>query len=211
MTAAEPDWLRWGKELAAIAQIGLTYATENHFDRDRYARVREIATAMLAANGSVGEPELLAIWQSEEGYATPKVDVRAFVRNADGHVLLVQERSDERWTLPGGWADINESAGNVAAREVWEEAGVTVRAVRLLALLDRSEQGHRPLFPFHVYKSFFHCAYIAGEPHGSDETLDARWFPLDALPPLSETRVLPHQIRRMAQLADDPTLPADFD
>jgi ADP-ribose pyrophosphatase YjhB (NUDIX family) len=209
----EPDWLRWGKELAAIAQIGLTYAGDNHFDRDRYGRIREIATEMLASNGNLGAGELLALWQSEEGYATPKVDVRAFVQNQAGEVLLVQEKSDGLWTLPGGWADVNESAASVAAREAWEEAGLHVHAVRLLAALDRSVQGHRPAFPFHVYKLFFLCSLDepAAEPHGSDETLDARWWPLDALPPLSEGRILPRQILRLAALTADPSLPPDFD
>jgi len=209
---SEPDWLRWGKELAAIAQTGLTYAGENHFDRDRYLRIQEIAAEILAtSSGTMSAPELLTLWAREEGYATPKIDVRAFVRNSAGDVLLVQEKSDGRWALPGGWADVNESPGRVAAREVWEEAGVTVRTVRLLALLDRSEQGHRPLFPFHVYKAIFQCEYIEGVPQGSDETLDAGWFPVTSLPPLSEGRILPHQIARMAFLAANPAHPPDFD
>jgi ADP-ribose pyrophosphatase YjhB (NUDIX family) len=211
MTQHETDWLRWGKELAAIAQIGLTYVGDNQYDRERYERIREIATEILATNGGVGKAELLAIWQSEEGYATPKVDVRAFVQNGEGAVLLVQERADGLWSLPGGWADVNESAASVAAREVWEEAGVTVQARRLLAVLDRSVQGHRPSFAFHVYKMFFQCELLSGEPVAGEEALDAGWFALDALPPMSEGRILPRQVLRMAELAANPSLPPDFD
>lgn len=211
MNSPEPDWLRWGKELAALAQSGIAYSAEKPFDMERYLRIRQIAADILASKGSMDAPQLMALLNREEGYATPKVDIRAFVQKSGGEVLLVQEKVDSRWTLPGGWADVNDTPGQVAAREVWEEACVTVRPVRLLAMLDRSAQGQKPPFPFHIYKVFFQCEMVAGEPAPGSETLAASWFPLTALPPLSEGRVLPRQIARMAELVANPTLPPDFD
>lgn len=207
----EPQWLLWAKELSAIAQIGLTFCGDSHYDRDRYLRIREIAAEMVASNGEIGYPEALAGFARGDGYATPKVDVRAVIFDSQQHLLLVQERTDERWTLPGGWADVNEPPSRVAEREVFEEAGIDVRATRLLAVLDRSVQGHIPHFAFHVYKMFILCEQVGGTLSASDETLAADWFAEDAIPPLSETRVLPGQIARMFALARDPSLPPDFD
>ncbi len=206
----EPAWLRWAKELQNLAQAGLTYS-ENPFDHTRYARILEIAAAIMASGGAIGAEAMLAIWRLEEGYTTPKVDVRAVVFDEQARVLLVRERLDGLWTLPGGWADPNDSPKGVAAREVREEACVEVRPTRLLAVYDRSVQGHTPLFPFHVYKLFIHCEWVSGTPSAGDETTDAGWFAEDAIPPLSEGRVLPHQIARMYQLWRDPSLPPDLD
>lgn len=207
----EPSWLRWAKELSAIAQIGLTYSSENHFDRDRYTRVREIAAEILGSGGDIGVAEALAGFEKEEGYTTPKVDVRAVVFDDRQRILLVQEKSDGLWTLPGGWADVNESPSGVAVREVREEAGLEVRPLRLLAVLDRSVQSQRPLFPFHVYKLFIECQYVSGTPAGSDETLAAAFFAEDAIPPLSEGRVLPRHVVRMFEHMRNPSLATDLD
>jgi ADP-ribose pyrophosphatase YjhB (NUDIX family) len=206
----EPPWLRWAKELHALAQAGLTYS-ENHFDLDRYRRLREIAAEIMASGGAIGAGEMLEVWRLEEGYATPKVDVRAVVLDDGGRVLLVQEKSDGLWTLPGGWADPNDSPRDVAAREVREEASVEVRPVRLLALLDRTVQGHTPLFPFHVYKAFILCEWLGGDPAPGSETAGAGWFEPANLPPLSLGRILPQQIARMVELAAEPSTPPDLD
>jgi ADP-ribose pyrophosphatase YjhB (NUDIX family) len=206
----EPAWLRWAKELQNLAQAGLTYS-ENHFDRTRYARILEIAAEIMAAGGAIGADEMLAVWRLEDGYTTPKVDVRAVVFDDQERILLVQEKADGLWTPPGGWADPNDSPKAMAAREVREEAGVEVRPVRLLAVYDRSVQGHRPFHPFHTYKLFIHCAWVSGTPTPGDETLNAGWFAEDAIPPLSESRILPRQIARMYELWRDPSLPPDLD
>ncbi len=209
-TAHDPAWLRWAKEINGIAQAGLTYS-QNEYDLERYAHLMAVAADIMAAGGAIGADEMLAHWALQDGYATPKVDIRAIVFNAQGQILLVQEKADGGWAPPGGWADPNDSPSNVAVREVSEEAHVTVRALRLLALLDRSVQGHQPPFPYHIYKTFILCEYLDGTPTGSHETLDAAWFNMDALPPLSKSRILPHQLARMAELARNPALPPDLD
>lgn len=211
----DPNWLRWARELHAIAQIGLTYATDSVFDRQRYERVMEIAAEIMANSGNLDAPAALDLWDKERphGYLTPKLDVRAFVFDAQERILLVHELADGRWAPPGGWADVNESASTVAVRESWEEAGVTVEPVKLIALLDRSEQGHTPPFPFHVYKAYFLCRMIdpTQQPHGSEETSEAAFFAENDLPELSLGRILPSQIAMAYRHLRNQALPTEFD
>ena len=185
--------LEIAKELAAIAQTG-GHFTEGHYDKERYQRLGELAAVLLASCSDVPAAKILAWNKQEFGYATPKVDVRAFI--ADGNrVLLVREDADEgRWTLPGGWADVNESPSQSVVREVEEESGYAAKVLRLLAVLDRERQGHVPPFPYHVYKLFFHCEIVGGAPRASFESSGSAFFPKDALPPLSVSRVLAKQI-----------------
>jgi ADP-ribose pyrophosphatase YjhB (NUDIX family) len=204
------DTLSIARELQALAQTGLHY-TEGHYDRERYARIREIAAEILAANSTTPAAEILRWNSAEFGYATPKVDVRGFVMR-EGRVLLISEAADGgRWTLPGGWADVNESPAESAAREVWEETGYTCRVARLLAVYDREKQGHQPRFPFHAYKLFFHCELTGGAPQTGHETLAVDFFPPDALPELSVSRVTAAQIQRFAAKLATGDVTTDFD
>ncbi len=206
----EPEWLRWARELQAIAQIGLTYSAENHFDVERYTRVREIAAEIMASGAGLEKHAVLDLTCGETGYATPKVDVRGVVFR-DDRILLVKEVADGGWTLPGGWADVNESPGESVVREVREESGYETRPVKLLAVYDRSKQGHRPAFPFHVYKLFILCALTGGEPATSRETSAVGFFAEHDLPELSLSRVTPTQVRRLFEHRRHPGWPADFD
>ncbi len=205
----EPAWLERARELCAIAQSGLTYATDQ-FDVQRYEAVRRIAAEMMAV-GSGDERALIeGLFASETGHATPKVDVRGAVFRGDS-ILLVRERSDGLWALPGGWADVNETPREAVEREVLEESGYRARAVALVAAYDRSRQGHPPA-PFSAYKLFFLCEDSDGPERDPDgEIEEVGFFPESALPDLSLTRVLPSQVYRLFQHHRDPSLPADFD
>lgn len=182
------------KELTAIAQTG-THFSKDEYDQQRYKRVSQLAADLLASCSDVSATEIYA-WSNEEfGYATPKVDVRAFITDGEDRVLLVREDADAgRWTLPGGWADVNESPSESVIREVEEESGYLVRSIRLLAVFDRERQGHVPPFPYHVYKIFFHCEIVGGEPRSTNESSESAFFAEDELPELSTSRVLPKQI-----------------
>ena len=208
----EPRWVNWAKRIQAIAQIGLTYATDP-FDRERYAALRELALEMMEAHldlRDAGERlTLRELFASETGYPTPKVDVRAAVFDGD-RVLLVRERSDGRWALPGGWADVGCSPREMAVREVAEEAGYQVRPVRLLAVWDNARHHQRPV-PFAIYKICIACELTGGECRTGTETGAVGWFPMDGLPPLSVTRVTPEQLRRLYYLWTHPELPPEFD
>jgi ADP-ribose pyrophosphatase YjhB (NUDIX family) len=205
----EANWIDWAKRLNAIAQNGLTFA-QNSFDVERYEAVRRIAAEILAAGSDVDVPHVLDLLSHDAGYATPKVDVRAAIFRDDA-LLLVKERDDGRWTLPGGWADVGEAPGENVAREVAEECGYQVHVVKLLAVYDRSQHPHEPPFPFHVYKLFFRCDIVGGEGALHYETSDAAFFRSGALPPLSLTRVTPDEIDRMFEHHRHPDWPTDFD
>jgi ADP-ribose pyrophosphatase YjhB (NUDIX family) len=202
-------WLSWARELQAIGQIGVTYARDP-FDRQRFERLGVIATEIAESVSDTNPTLLRAVLENQTGYATPKVDVRAACfRNEE--VLLVQERSDGSWTLPGGWADVNESATECVKREVLEESGFLVRIQKLAAVLDRDKHRHEPPFLFHVYKMFFVCEVVGGASKPSMETTAAEFFPVAKLPPLSISRVLPEQVRRMYEHWRNPLLPTDYD
>lgn len=186
--------LEIARELAAIAQTGAHFA-KDPFDAERYERLRHLAALLLSGGSDAAAGQILAWSKAEFGYATPKVDVRAFIAQGN-RVLLVREDADEgRWTLPGGWADVNETPSESVVREVEEESGYSVKVVRLLGVLDRERQGHVPPFPYHVYKLFFQCEIVGGAPRANRESSECAFFARDSLPPLSVSRVLPQQIR----------------
>jgi ADP-ribose pyrophosphatase YjhB (NUDIX family) len=206
--STDPRWLEWTKRLSAAAQNGLAYNTDP-FNVERYESIRAIATEMMAA-GVGGDPAVIRdLMDREVGHATPKVDVRGVVIREE-RVLLVRERAEGLWSLPGGWADIYDTPSEATVREIYEESGYRTRAVKLLALYDRNRQGHPPM-PFHAYKVFFLCELLGGEAATSAETDEVGFFPLDGLPPLSIGRVTETQIRRFFEHHRDPDLPTDFD
>ena len=212
-----PKTVAWAQKLQAIAQTGLHY-NPPPFDRERYEHVGEIAAEMMNATGSADLDTIRALFDAQSGHATPKTDVRGVVFR-DGCILLVQEKLDgNRWTLPGGWADIGESAGEAVVREIYEESGYSTRAVKLLALYDRNKHEHPP-YPFHAYKAFFRCELSDAERRidpaqtgaSFTETGEVGWFAEDALPELSVGRVTQVEIVRFFQHLRQPDLPTDFD
>jgi ADP-ribose pyrophosphatase YjhB (NUDIX family) len=206
----EPNWLAWAKQLAALAQNGLTFS-ESPYEIERYEKIRQIATEMMAAGSGIDATSIVQLLAGERGYATPKVDVRGAVFR-ENKILLVGERLDNgAWTLPGGWADPCQSPSEAVAREVVEESGFEVRVTKLAAVYDRSAHPHRPPMPFHVFKLFFLCEITGGQPTTSHETTAVDFFPEDGIPPLSVSRTLPFQIARMFDHHRDPSLPTDFD
>ena len=204
----EPQWLTIAREVRAIAQTGLTF-TADGFDHQRYRRLQELA-ALLLAQGSAGHESILQLLRQEKGYATPKVDVRgaAFV---DGRVLMVREISDGKWTLPGGWADVNQSAGECVVREIAEESGFKARALKLAAVYDYQRSGHPAHHIDSIYKMFFICEIVGGAACASDETSEVAFFSRDELPPLSLGRTTAAQIDRMFHHREHLELATDFD
>lgn len=200
--------IQWAQKIQAMAQTGLTYA-QDPYDRERYEALRGIAAEMLAAPLGAETAELVGLFRREEGYATPKVDVRGVVIQ-EGRVLLVRERSDGLWTLPGGWADVGDAPSHAVEREIREESGYEAQATKLLALYDRNLHGHPPM-AFHVYKAFFRCEITGGAASVSSETDGVDFFALNALPPLSVERITQPQIARFFDHARHPDWPTDFD
>ncbi len=204
----QPNWLHWAQQIQALAQAGLTY-TEGVYDRERYLALQHIAAEMMAFGSNGNTQQILDLFTQESGYPTPKIDVRGVVFR-DGKILLVKERADGRWTLPGGWADVGDSPAECAVREIREESGFDARAVKLLAIYDRSRHGH-PVHPNYVYKLFFLCELLGGTAVPSIETEAVDFFAVDNLPPLSLSRVTAVQIQRMFDHYRHPEWPTDFD
>jgi ADP-ribose pyrophosphatase YjhB (NUDIX family) len=203
-------WMEWVRALQAISQTGLHFS-EDPYDRERYEQVGGIAAEILAKHSTLSEEQILELNALEFGYATPKIDVRGVVFR-DDKILLVREIMDEgRWTLPGGWADPNETPSLSVEREVVEESGFQVRALKLLAVYDRDTQGHKPPFPCTVYKLFFLCEIVGGEPRTNKEVSEIAFFGKDEIPELSQSRVTETQIKRLFEHFRNPDLPTDFD
>ena len=205
----EPAWLLWARELQALAQSGLTFST-NGYDIERYHRLRAIAAEMLSHGSGTPAPRISALFEQDVGYPTPKVDVRAAAFR-DDRILMVREISDGRWTLPGGWADVNQSARECVEREVLEESGFSARATKLAGVFDYRRQGHAVAHPYSIYKLFFLCEITGGSARASIETSEVGFFALDALPELSRGRANEAQIALMFAHRADPGLPAEFD
>jgi ADP-ribose pyrophosphatase YjhB (NUDIX family) len=198
-------------KLSALAQDGLTYGADA-YDLDRYRQMSRMATELLAAISARPAAELAIELGRDSGYATPKVDVRGAIFDDEQRVLLTQEKTDGRWSLPGGWADPGDSPSSAVTREVLEETGYRAEAVKLIACWDREIQQNPPPLPVHVYKLFFLCRPDgARQAPAALETLDVGWFGMDELPPLSLGRVNHRQLGRALAHHLDPSLPTEFD
>jgi ADP-ribose pyrophosphatase YjhB (NUDIX family) len=200
---------KWITQLQAIAENGLNY-TEDAFDKARYAELMKLCAEMAASNPPSHPDKLLQFFMNDIGHATPKLAIRGIIFNQAKEILLVKERSDSCWTPPGGWADVNESPSEAVVREVFEETGLRVKAVKLLALYDKQKHDHPPEWP-HVYKAFFLCEWLDGNFTINDEISDIRFFNIDSLPTLSAPRITAAQLQRFFAFQEKPHWPTDFD
>jgi len=203
-----PQWLRWIKNLQAIAQDGLTYS-EDDYDLGRYERLRSLASEMLAAHSTGTLEQATELLALEKGPATPKVDVRAAVFRED-RILLIKEPGEGGWSVPGGWADVGEAPSEAAARETLEESGYRVKPVRLLAAYDRDRRGHPPI-AYHVYKLVYLCEVLDSVALQDVDADGVRFFGDDEIPELSLTRVTRAQISRFFEQYRGKDQSADFD
>ena len=187
--AAAPDLLRWSEALAGIARTGLAF-TENLYERERFQEVLHVAADIRAAAGAdIGEDveaaPLVQEWMrgignGVAGYVTPKVAVGAVVGNDRSELLLVQRADNGVWLYPTGWADVGYSASEIAVKEVFEETGMEVEPVRLIAVLDGLRLGFTKV---PLYSLVFHCRVVGGELRGHPlECTDVGWFAEGSLP-----------------------------
>jgi len=202
---------RIGIKLSALAQDGLTYGADE-YDLDRYRQLSRLAVELFSVLSGQPAAELAIELGRDSGYATPKIEVRGAIFDDDERVLLMREKIDGRWLLPGGWADPGDAPSAAVTREILEETGYHSSAVKLIACWDREVQGNPPPLPVHVYKLFFLCRRDGVvQPPAVLETLEVGWFGLGALPPLSLGRVNHRQLERALAHHRDPSLPTEFD
>lgn len=202
------QWLSYIQRIRALAQNGLAYSP-NKYDIDRYEELRQISEAMLADLTGISVERIADIFKDEKGYATPKVDVRGVIFKDNG-ILMVREKIDDCWSLPGGWADIGFTPGEIAVKEVREESGFVVEPVKLLAVLDKRCHDHPPALEY-TYKIFILCNIIGGGAAPGMETSDVAFFERDKLPTLSRERNTNEQVRMLFAFLDDKDKAAIFD
>lgn len=207
MSYQTPKWLGWAQEIFSLSQSGLTYSG-NQYDIERYKRLQEITAEIIANQSEISREIVLESFSMQAGYITPKIDVRGAVIR-DNKILLVQERADGSWAMPGGWADLGNTPASVAEREVWEESGFRVKAEKVVAVIDANRI--QPMEFYHAYKIIFLCKLLDGEPRTSYETLAVDFFDPKDLPPLSSYRTNEDMIREVFAHVKDPNRPTAFD
>jgi ADP-ribose pyrophosphatase YjhB (NUDIX family) len=200
------------KRLQSIAQAGIFYSGDKPFDRERYQEISDLSVQILSQLTDEPIEKIGNLFtQERDGYQTPKVDIRAVVFNELGEILMVKEKVDGCWSLPGGWADVGYTPAEVAVKEVWEETGLEVKTVRVLAVIDKRNHPHPPE-GWYVYKIFILCEKIGGKIlQNTTETSEIQYFSLNNLPPLSEPRNVISQIELMFEFRDNPAKEVYFD
>lgn len=205
----EKEILEIAKQIRTMSQNGLIFS-QDEYDIERYNELIVLSDKITSLLTGYNETEIQKSYKTATEYITPKVDIRAVVFNDKDEILMVKERADGLWSLPGGWADVGYSASEVAVKEVKEESGLDVKAVRLLAVMDMKKHNHPPL-PYYVYKFFILCRIKGGKLSTAFDILENGFFALDHLPPLSEERVLKEQIELMLDLKNNPDKGTVFD
>lgn len=198
--------------LAALAQSGLAFSP-TAYDVERFETARELAAELMSVlSGDDAAEMALELERRDTGYATPKVDVRGVLVDERERVLLMRERSDGRWSAPGGWADPGDTPVSATLREVCEESGYAAEVVKLVGCWDRDARGHRPAMTVGVVKLFFLCRATGDvRPPDELETLEIGWFGLDELPELSQGRTTREELERCVAHHRDPSLPTELD
>jgi len=204
----QDKWLEWARRLQAIGQKG-AQLSEGYYDKINYRDLLQVAAEIVAAHSELPPDEVLHAFSVQPGYATVKVDVRGAVVR-EGRILLVQERRDGKWCMPGGWADVGDTPSEMVAREVLEESGYVVRPSRLVGVYDANRSASNLEF-FHAYKVVFLCELTGGAPRVSDETSGVEFFDFTQLPPLSWRRTDERHLAHVQACLADPCQGAFFD
>ena len=203
-----PRWLEWAREIQQLSQTGLAFAITD-YEKKRYKRLTEITAEIIEHHTQLEKQSVGKVLMAHPGYATPKIDVRAAVVS-DSKILLVQERSDKRWAMPGGWADVGDIPSEVAIRETKEESGYDVKPVKVIGVFDANRLGGQ-LELFHAFKIVFLCELIGGKATTSDETQDVNFFGFDSLPALSLNRTNKKHINEIILHLSEPERASYFD
>ena len=200
-------WLDWARELQFLAQSGLAYSKDK-FDIERFNRIREISAEIVAHKTEIPIGIVKDLFCNEKGFQTPKIETRAAIFEKD-KILLVKE-DDGLWALPGGWVDEAQSVKANVEKEAFEEAGVKVKAERIIALHDRNKR-NEGTFIHNICKVFVLCTYLSGEFKENIETTESGYFTLDNLPPLATTKTTKEQLKMCFRAKDNETQPVEFD
>lgn len=202
------QWLEWAQRIQALSQSGLTYATDV-YDLERYEELRSISVEIVTEHTGLEMQQVKDLFAVEKGYQTPKMDVRGAVFQ-HGKILMVKEKSDGRWALPGGYCDVGLSPAENITKEIEEESGYLVVPTKMLALLDMTKHPHPPQ-PFHYYKIFIRCEIVGGEAKNGVETQGVEFFAEDGLPELSLNRNIESQLKLLFDFEKNPAKATVFE
>jgi len=201
-------WIEWAREIQALAQTGITYAA-NEWQIERYTRLTEISAEIIRNHTELPFQSIVENFHVQPGYATPKIDVRGAVFR-DDKLLMVREKRDDGWTMPGGWVDVGDYPAAAAEREVWEESGFEVKARKLIGVYDANRVA--PMEFYHAYKLVFLCDILGGEARTSNETSEVEFFSQAEIPSnFAGERTRPRHIRDALKALADPIVQTVFD
>ena len=200
-------WLNWAKEIQSIAQNGLTY-TKDIFDKERFERLREISAEIMSLYSELPVQKIKYLFCNEEGFQTPKIDTRAVIFK-DNKILLVKEK-DGRWSLPGGWCDFDQTIKTNTEKEVLEEAGLNVKAVKIIVIQDRNKH-NKPIYAYNVCKFFVMCEVIDGYFKPNMETIESAYFSKNEIPLMANEKNTKEQIEMCFQAKDSKNWTILFD
>ena len=197
------DYFAQYKRLLSIAEAGLYYG-KDVYDKERYQEIKELALHLMSTVVDQDAAALTLLTENNEGYPTPKVDVRALIQK-DEKILLVEDSLTKEWSLPGGYAEIGLTPRENIKKEVLEETGLLVEVKELRAIFDTNL---RPDIPqvFQYYKLVFECEVLAGDFIKNSETSNSDYFALNELPKLSIKRTTKEQLK---QLVNEKSLHVD--
>lgn len=185
------NWLQWAIELQSLAQAGLTYC-KDVYDKERYERIREISAEIVSHMTDISQSKVKELFCNESGYQTPKLDTRAAIFENE-KILLVRENNG-KWSLPGGWVDVNVSVGENVVKEVKEEAGLDVVAEKVIAIQDRAKH-NLPAYAYGICKIFVQCSVIGGQFQANSEATESCYFSMFELPELATEKNTKEQIQ----------------
>ena len=208
MSKLSYKWLDWAKRIQSISQSGLSFSNDD-YDIERYEELRKISAEIIEEHTDLEMKKVMGLFTNERGYQTPKVDVRG-VLFYDDKILMVREKIDDKWSLPGGFCDVGLSPSENIIKEIQEESGYNAIAKKMVALLDLNKHPHPPQ-PYHYYKIFIQCELVGGQAKTGLETKDVRFFSENNLPELSNDRNTKEQINMLFEFLRDPNKVAVFD
>ena len=195
-------WLTFLQTLQSISQAGLAYPGDP-YDKERFTQLRQLTAEAMAHISELPVERIHTLFCNETGFQTPKIDTRAVILNENNEILLVREGDLARWSLPGGWCEVTLSPADNTIKEAAEEAGLEVKIQRLL-MTQWYANHNTPASAYGCVKFFYHCIALGGQFQPNLETSEARYFPIDALPPLWENRNTAEQLRTAHHLATHP-------
>ena len=189
------DFAKAMQRMLAITDTGLTY-TKDPFDRERYEDLRQILWSVLQDQTELNQEELTAILKPTGSYATPLMDVRAWIVQ-DQKICLVRGQGEDTWALPGGFGEVGYSPKENIRKEVQEETGFSAEVGSLLAVFDTN----RFQLQNKQYSKFvFACQLLDGHFQENQEVAELGFFDVENLPPLSEKRITKKQMEILWQV-----------